>query len=258
MRIAVFADLHGNPYACRAVLQAIQGDGQPDVIVAAGDLCLGGSDPSACVDMLQEAGVLGLYGNTETYLLSPDQAPPDYAHLKNWHWIQPTVFWTLERLHPDQLAWLQALPFDRRFFAVSGGAQEDLLVVHANPRDVELMIYPEEVEQKLLWGEVRQPDADPALKAVLQDVTAGVVAFGHFHYTFQRSWQHLTLVDPGPCSLPGYDHDRRARYSMFTWEATRGSWLIEQHWASYDAALEISALKTSSMPGAENYLRYFG
>ena len=56
MRIAVFADTHGNPYSTRAVLKAISDSGSFDAVVAAGDVCSGGSDPAACVDMLQAAG----------------------------------------------------------------------------------------------------------------------------------------------------------------------------------------------------------
>jgi hypothetical protein len=261
MRVAVFADLHGNPYACRAVLQAIKDEGPPDAIVAAGDLCLGGSDPSACIDMLQDAGVVAVYGNTETYLLAPNQEPPDETHLKHWHWIQPGVYWTLEQLRPEQLAWLSSLPFELRYPLVESAPENDLLVVHANPRDVELMIYPDEAEQKRLWDEVRQPDNDPDLSAVLKDVSASVLAFGHFHYTFQRPWRHLSLVDVGPCSMPGYDHDRRARYTLFSRESAAGQhqprWRIDQRWVRYDAEMEIDALKASSMPGAEKYLRNF-
>ena len=76
MRIAVLSDLHGNPYACRAVIDSLLVEGPFEAIVVAGDLCLGGSNPALCLDMLGEIGALAVYGNTEAYLCNPEQIPP--------------------------------------------------------------------------------------------------------------------------------------------------------------------------------------
>ena len=84
MRIGVFSDIHGNPYACEAVLQAITVDGHFDTIVAAGDLCLGGSDPAKCVDLLEGSGVEAVYGNTDEYIFEPEKEPGDDLHRTKW------------------------------------------------------------------------------------------------------------------------------------------------------------------------------
>ena len=84
MRIAVFADIHGNPFATRAVLDAIGADGVFDAVVMAGDVCSGGSDPAACVDMLQEAGVQVVYGNADAFVFAPQKEPPDERYRENW------------------------------------------------------------------------------------------------------------------------------------------------------------------------------
>ena len=91
MRLAIFSDLHGNPFACEAVLVAIAAEGTFDAVLAAGDLCLGGSNPAACVDLLATEGILGVYGNTEEYLRSPDNLPPDERHRSAWGIIQPAA-----------------------------------------------------------------------------------------------------------------------------------------------------------------------
>ena len=253
MRIAVFSDIHGNPYACQAVLEAARRAGA-DRLVAAGDLCLGGSDPAGCVTMLQSAGVEAVYGNTEGYLRAPELEPPDELHRRKWPPIQAAAYWTLEQLAPAQRAWLAALPFELRF-APTGRPDDDLLVVHANPRDVETVICPPPDEQVRLWGAVRQPDDDPTLAAVLEGVTAGVVAFGHLHTVFLRRWQRLELACVAGCSLPGIDHDRRARFSLFTWDGQ--AWQIERRWVEYDAHQEIAALQASDLPSRDFFLRYF-
>jgi hypothetical protein len=247
--------LHGNPYACEAVLNAIHKEDACDVIVAAGDLCLGGSDPAACIDMLSAAGVLGLYGNTEIYLYIPDQPPNDERHRARWDQIQPTAYWVRERLSPGQMDWLQNLPFEREF-SPGKGACDELLVVHANPRDVEGPIYPPPQIQQALWGEVRQEDDDPALAAILEGVDARTIAFGHFHFVSQRPWRDKLLVNVGSCSLPGVDRVWQAHYTVFDWDGS--SWEITPHQVYYEAEREIVALKNSDLPTKDFFIRYFG
>ena len=101
------------------------------------------------------------------------------------------------------------------------------------------MIYPAEKEQRRLWGEVRQPDTATELQEVMSGVAgAGVIAFGHFHYMFQRRWGEKTLVDVACCSLPGIDHDLRARYTIFEWVKTK--WVIDQRRVEYEAQKEVA------------------
>jgi len=254
MRIIVFSDVHGNRYACQAVLKAIRAEGDCEAVVAAGDLCLGGSDPAACVDMLAEFGVQGVYGNTEEYLFYPERVPPDQLHKEMWDRVHPVALWVLERLSQAQLGWLQGLPFELNFLP-SSLERGNLQVVHANPCNNELMILPGEAEQNSLWDEIRQPDDDPDLAAVLSGVKAGILAFGHFHYTFERVWKDLRLVDVAPCSMPGVDFDLRARYTIF--EYAEGSWNITRRWVPYESSLEMAALKGSDMPFKDDFLRYF-
>jgi predicted phosphodiesterase len=253
MRIAVFSDLHGNPFACKAVLEAIEKVGPFDAVVAAGDLCLGGSDPAACVDMLRQAGVIGVYGNTETYILHPERTPNDDLHRNSWDSIQPVAYWVRAQLSDDQLAWLGALPFEQRF-SPTGVPADDLLVVHANPKDIELMIYPAPEGQLALWGQVRQPDDHPDLVAVLEDVDVSTVVFGHFHTTFQRRWRGLNLVDVACCSMSSIDKDKRARYTVLTWNGD--GWEVDPRWVEYDYRLEAVALQSSDIPDKKTFLRY--
>jgi predicted phosphodiesterase len=255
MRIAVFSDVHGNSFACQAVLKAIQTQGTFDAIIAAGDLCLGGSDPAGCVDALRAAGAQAVYGNTEEYIYQPEQEPRDDNHRRKWSKLQPAVRWARDRLSNEQFGWLRRLPFELRF-SPTGHPQDDLLVVHANPRDVELMILPPESTQEKLWGQVRQKDSDQHLAQALLGVNARTIVFGHFHYVSERVWEDLHLVNVASCSLPGVDHDRRARYSIFAWREK--SWQIERRWVDYSAEREIAALQASNMPSKGFFINYFG
>ena len=254
MRIIVFSDVHGNPFACEAVLRAIEKERPYDAVVCAGDMCLGGSDPGECVGMIRSAGVSAVYGNTEGYILQPDHEPEDELHRSMWYRVQPVAMWVRNRLDNNQLNWLGGLHFEQRF-SPTAELSDDLLVVHANPRDVELMILPPENEQLRLWGEIRQADNDPDLVETLSGVSAMVIAFGHYHLTHQRMWRELNLVDVAPCSLPGVDRDKRARYSIFSWDGNQ--WNVTRRWVTYDVEKEITALQNSDMPYKEDFIRYF-
>jgi predicted phosphodiesterase len=69
MRIAIFSDIHGNPYSTRSVLAVICKWTSFDAVVAAGDICAGGSDPPGCVDLLGDMMYLAVYGNADESIL---------------------------------------------------------------------------------------------------------------------------------------------------------------------------------------------
>lgn len=253
MRIAVFSDLHGNPYACRAVLDAIEKEGEFDAIAAAGDLCFGGSDPAACVDMLREAGVQAVYGNTDEFIFAPDKLPLDEEHLSAWQTYHASAMWAAEQMGPERVDWLAKLPFDLRF-PPTPNPSDELLVVHANPKNVHEYIGPPFEEQIKLQGKIVQPDDDSGLINLLTGVSASVIAFGHLHYTSLRKWEHLALVNVAPCSISPYDQDKRARFTIFTWENEQ--WKIERRYASYDLNQEGLALLASDIPEREKKASY--
>ncbi len=254
MRIAIFSDVHGNPYACQAVLHAIAHDGAFDHVVAAGDLCFGGSDPAGCVDMLQAAGVSGVYGNTEVYILRPEKTPRDDLHLRKWDKLQQTAYWNREKLGETRLRWLATLPLALRF-SPADLPVDDLLVVHAHPRGIEGMIYPSPAEQLARWGKVWQPDDDAELAWMLEGVAARNIVFGHFHYTTVRIWNQHNLINVAPCSMPAKDKDPRARYTILAWEGR--AWQVTRRYVVYDYRQEVAALQTSGMPDWESYAATF-
>jgi predicted phosphodiesterase len=254
MRIAVFSDLHGNPYACRAVLDEIERQGKFDAIVAAGDLCFGGSGPAYCVDMLWKAGVTAVYGNTDEFIFALDKFPPDEEHLKEWNSYQAMAIWARNHMRPEQVDWLEHLPFGLRF-SPTAKPSDDLLVVHANPKNVYDYIGPPLEEQARLQGKIVQPDDDPKLVEMLADVSARVIAFGHLHYTSLRRWREKQLVNVASCTISPYDDDRRARFTIFTWE--KDDWTVERHYAEYDLTKEGEALLASDVPEKEIRAKYY-
>ncbi len=233
MRLAVFSDIHGNLSALEAVLAAI-GREAPDETVFAGDLCFVGPRPAACLDRLRDLDCLSLYGNTDEWLLGRQTPPPHLAEL---------ALWTKEQLDARQSAWLQNLPFSHVITPSNSGAQ-DLLLVHANPRDVNQIIFPPEAEQLQRYGRLRQPDQE--LADLLSGTPAAAVAFGHLHIPFTRAWRAKQLFNISSVSMPG-DGDPRAKYAILTWAGA--AWSCAHRYVPYDIAPEIAAYRASKPPG---------
>jgi predicted phosphodiesterase len=248
MRIAVFSDVHGNLAALDAVLADIEQQPDIDQIIFAGDLCLLGPRPAECLARLEAEGIGAIYGNTDQWIPQP---PPiaeemDAATQERWRYLHELCHWTAEQLGPMGLAWLRTLPFQRRA-SPTVQARDDLMIVHANPLDVNQLIYPAETEQRERFGQVRQSDSELAL--LLKDTLTGVIAYGHLHIPGVRRWQQIELVNVSSVSLPA-DGDPRAKYALFTWDEP-GGWSYEHRRIAYPVADEVRAYEQNRPPGWE-------
>lgn len=251
MRVAIFSDVHGNLTALEAVLAEIDAHGV-DEIVFAGDLCLGGPRPQDCVDLLRHRDDIStIYGNTDQMIDSPPLLSRDIEdeERERWQQVHDMTTWTRETISAMNRAWLREMPFHRRY-SPTVQPQDDLLVVHANPIDVDRVIFPPIDLQKEKYGEVRQNDGD--LDTLLEGIAGGIIAFGHLHIPSIRHWNDLTLVNISSVSIPG-DGDPRAKYTLFEW--TGDEWRVELHRVSYDIQKEIDAYKQNRPPQWEEAVK---
>src|SRR5258708_24368498 len=109
----------------------------------------------------------------------------------------------------------------------------DLLVVHANPLNLEDAIFP------------NAPDS--ALEHLLGglDSTVGALAFGHLHIAYTRRWRHLLLADVASCGLPR-DEDGRAAYGILTWQGSTCE--VGSRRVNYDVIAGGKQLKQRRLP----------
>jgi diadenosine tetraphosphatase ApaH/serine/threonine PP2A family protein phosphatase len=119
MRLAILTDLHANREAVQAVFDHAAGQ-RIDRYALLGDFVGYGADPAWVVDVARghvERGAIAVLGNHDIAVVqgaSPSMRPdPRYV-----------VEWTRERLDPEQVDWLGALPLTHEI--------DDLLFVHAN------------------------------------------------------------------------------------------------------------------------------
>ena len=254
MRIAIFSDVHGNPFALDAVLEAIAGDGDFEHIVAAGDIAFGGSNPVHCIDRIRSSGISAVYGNTEVYIHSPEQAPGDHLHLKKWGKLQADAYWIREKIGSERIAWLSALPFELRF-SPTDRPEDGLLIFHANPKTIEEMLLPPAEDQLRLFGSVVQPDDDPELDRLFEGVQARTVVFGHYHFTNVRYWKGRRWINVAPVSMPAKDHDPRARYTILEWKSHQWDWT--RRYVAYDYTQELAALAACGLPHWQDHAATF-
>ena len=202
MRIVIFSDVHGNVVALEAVLAAIRREAAPDVLFVAGDLALIGPRPAETMALLRSLdGARFVLGNTDEYLLNYSR---DIIH----------VDFARKHLSADDIAFIRDLPFAQKLEVAPG---HELLVVHANPRDLE--------------GPITPNSADALIRPWFEGVSAEIVAFGHYHVPFVRQLDQWTLVDVASVGFP-CDGDQRAVYAILTWE--HGTWQVEHRRVPFD------------------------
>ena len=236
MRIAIFSDVHGNLSALAAVLDDIDRQA-PDLIVFAGDLCLFGPRPAECLRLVRQRRLPSVTGNTDAWTAGLG-APPE-KH-------RASLEWTAARLSPGELAWLRRLPFALRISPDGIANGQDLLIVHANPRDVNGIIFPSEADQQARWGAIRQSDED--LTALMGDTSVAAMAYGHLHIPGLRQLGQTLLVNISSVSMPG-DGDGRAKYGLLEWHG--GRWAATHHRVAYDVSAEADAFRTNQPPAWE-------
>jgi putative phosphoesterase len=229
MRIAVISDIHGNQVAFEAVLADLAQQPTVDEIVIAGDLCLNGPRPREILQMVQDLHCPVIQGNVDEQTVKPELVKGEKK--------RSVIAWTREEIGEEGISYLKALPMQH---LINNPEGTDLLVVHANPLDMEAAIFPTTPDGKLehLLGGLPH--------------TIGALAFGHLHIAYTHRWRHILLVDAGSCGLPR-DKDPRASYAIIEWKD--GVWQAEHQRIAYDVKEVIKQLKQSKIPNVEKRIK---
>lgn len=218
MRIAVLSDIHGFSLALARVLDDVA-TRDVDHLLVAGDLCKGGPDPAGVISRLREADAECVYGNTERDLFGKDG--------------DDLGAWTRAQIGEPGLDDLRSLPFSIRVPHPGNGdrREADLLVVHANPTDVDRHLSPNA--------------SDREIRKILGDEVARTIAFGHLHVAYDRVIDDVTLVDVSAVGNPR-DGDLRPRYAVF--EDSGEGWTFEMHYVDYPLDETCEQMERSGMP----------
>ncbi len=222
MRVAVVSDIHGNLVGLDACLADLQAQGGADVIIAAGDLCLDGPKPKKVLQRLEEVGAQCVRGNTDRYL--SDERVEAVEGVDD-----AEIRWTRNELGERWVSFLRELPFALRI----GEDDNQLLIVHANPKS----------DDEHIW-----PDADDAmLERFVGDEPAAAIAFGHLHLPYARIWRGKLLVNVASAGLPK-DGDPRASYAILT--ERNGGWQVKHRRVPFDVKKVATQLADCGIPGS--------
>lgn len=229
MRIAVISDIHGNQTALEATLDDLAQQPPVDQTIIAGDLCLNGPRPKEVLKIVNKLHCPVLQGNVDAEVVN--EAPKKGSKKRD------VVSWTRTQIGHKGLDYLASLPFSHR---VQNPKGSDLLVVHANPLDLEQAIFPTATDEAL----------EPLLGGLEPEI--GALAFGHLHIAYTRRWHHLLLCDVGSCGLPR-DEDTRASYAILTWQDNE--WQAEIRRVDYNLAAVVKQLQDSGIPHVEKRIK---
>jgi predicted phosphodiesterase len=221
MNVAVLSDIHGFSLALDAVLDDID-QREVDEMVVAGDLVEGGPGPADVIDALRRRGARCVYGNTDRDVL----AGPDGD--------RSLAAWVRDQIGAAGMDFLRTLPFSIRIPHPDGNGDPstDLLVVHANPVDVDRHLSPNASDREIL--------------EIIGEEPAGTIAFGHLHVAYVRTVGGKTLVDVSATGNPR-DGDLRPRYVMFS-AAPGGAWSHAYHYVDYPLEETRNQMEASGMP----------
>jgi predicted phosphodiesterase len=234
MRVALLSDIHGNLIALEAVLADLARRGSYDEVVVAGDLVWAGPWPAEVVDRVRSLNCAVIQGNTDAFFCrKPGETPPG----KRENRFAEHLGWMLEQLGPQRADYLANLPAAHR---IHPAGADELLVVHANPHDLDRPILPNFSAAEL----------DELLYTDGVEPSWAALAFGHVHTPFSLSWRGRLLIDVASAGL-SMDGDPRAAYAILTWDGS--AWQGEHHRVYFDLPVVARQMTAGGMPRGKHF-----
>ena len=241
MRLAVFADVHGNSIALDAVLADVDRQGV-DGCVVLGDLAPIGADPAGVLERLKALpNARFVRGNGERYVVTGDRptwferdrseaevATTRLEMANSFSWTQGVV------TARGWFDWLAALPFELRFVLPDG---TKVLAVHGtHRRDDE--------------GTLTPTRSDDELHALVRDAGAELILAAHTHRAMDRMLgERLRIVNAGCVSNPLPDvEDIRAGWALL--DARADGYSVTMRRVEYDHAAYVESLRRVHHPAA--------
>lgn len=223
MRLAVFADIHGNMIALDTALKEIKND-SVDGFIVAGDM-LAGPNPVEVIHRLLELDAWMIRGNNENYIVqfAAGNAPGWWYSAHQWSFMH----WNYRKLDKETLDVIKSLP-EQRTISIAGF--DPIHVVHGSPRDISELVYPDK-DISLL---------DNAVKEVKEPV----LVFGHTHEPWQIHRNGSLAFNPGSLSatLMG---KTGGSYAILSWDEDK--WNVELRELIYDIPLARKAFEASGL-----------
>lgn len=172
MKIAVFSDIHSNPFALEAILEDIKKE-SPDKIISLGDVITDGPNSSAILNTVKNFADTLILGNREKTMLKGDSLKKDFLNDK------PLVY-SFHELSKDDLAYLKTLK-DHFFMDVEG---YKILFTHG-----EKFFQRDKSIYRMYDGLLDAYDFD-------------ICVYGHTHEYMDKTYRAKRFINPGAVGQP--------------------------------------------------------
>lgn len=238
MRTALVSDLHGNAVALEAVVSDLERRAV-DRVVCLGDVVQGGPEPVRTLERLRALGWPVVLGNADAFLLDVATAEGSAEEITERQLEMRR--WTLSRLAPEHLAWIESLP---PTVDADLGHGRRLLACHGSPASYNDLLFPHTPEDEF--------------RALLEGVDADVVAGGHTHLQFVRRRGATLFVNPGSAGF-SYDHEQDEEgFRLDPWAAyaileSDETFSVELRRVPLDVDAVVAATIASGRPEAETW-----
>jgi len=239
VRTAILSDIHGNAIALRAVVEELDADGI-ERAVCLGDVCQGGPEPDACVDLLAERSWPTVLGNADAFVLDASAAEGSSEAI-NARQLEVRR-WTHNRLGSSRR---DAIAAYAPTISVELGDGRMLLGCHAVLADYDSVVLPVAPEDEF--------------RAAFGGTEAALVACGHIHLPYVRRIGATLVLNPGSVGL-GYDHEQDAEDVRFdawaSWvvvSSREGRLSLDFRRTPFSAQAVADAHLSSGMPHGDEY-----
>ena len=231
MKLALISDIHGNLEALSAVLEDIDKQ-QVDKIHCLGDVVGYGSEPAACLELVNKTCDIKLMGNHE-YVILGLESPDSYTQA-----ARISAEWTRGRLTDRDFSFITDFEMDRSL--------DNLYLVHSSPFEPEQWHYilsPEEAAQAFErlegWLCFHGHSHIPLIFSEAHDRPPRE-RVGH---SFLPDSENRYLVNIGSVGQPR-DNDSRACYVTF--DTDEGE--VTYHRVAYDIETAQSKMAQAQLP----------
>ena len=224
------SDIHGNVEALRAVLRELKNELLDDIVVA-GDIVIRGLHDAECIDVLRDLSCVVIAGNADLYVVTGEL---------------PVTAKIQDDIGPERTAFLAALPREHRITPQGGcSPDDDLLVVHASPRDIGKALI---VEKHPLYPYQLTPLT--VARRLIGGARANLIVGGHVHYSQSGlvGRQRFASISPVSCANDG---DPRAGYAIATWDGRQ--WKLENRRVEYDVEAVADEIEHSDIEQASRW-----
>lgn len=247
VRIALLADVHGNPIALDAVLRDVATQGSVDAYWVLGDHAGLGPDPAGALERLTALPRTQFTrGNSDRHVATNDRPIPTLEEiarqpdrLARFVAVDRSTIWARGYLTATGwLGWLSNLPLEQRLVLPNGTR---LLGVHAAPGTDDGL-------------GLRDEQSDDEFAALLDAAEADLLCVGHTHRAFDRTIGNRRVINLGSVSNPA-TADLRASYVIL--EATSSGYRVQSRRVVYDVEATVEAIRSANHPAADFLIRHW-